>query len=299
MRSSIIVLSIIVSIATSYGTPSLVNLCIEYIAQNVHKQTRIQENIKKLPDELQKLFIFYEGPSEATHFASFSQSVWPVTCIGSNIQDCVFGIGHENGEIYIIDVSKQRIDLLGKTPNVPHILDIQNKIVVTQALLQPPTCWNVKTGKCISFNDSIQNHHHRVKKDATFIGFESQLLLKTNEAHEVIISPLFSTKQKIFHGHTEKIISISFTKNTQYFASLSQDKTIRIWNMLTQWCEHIVRIPVDIATTLSAETNFYLHIDDETNFVALGMQHGKIHIWQLKTHGTAFNSHLSVNPLKT
>ena len=81
-------------------------------------------------------------------------------------------------------------------------------------------------------------------------------------------------KPFIQQGHTDTIYSIDIDKNDKYFATASQDGTIKIWDFKTQ----------KLIRTLSVNTGAVFSVKFDNKFNRLFTGHGhRIRVWDLKT----------------
>ena len=93
-------------------------------------------------------------------------------------------------------------------------------------------CWSVKSGKPIY---QIRTQHVQRR---SYIAFSpDDRFLANNSGHDVFLFDVASGDvAKVLKGHTEFVISFSFSPDGKIIATGSQDHTIRLWNVETGEC---------------------------------------------------------------
>ena len=90
--------------------------------------------------------------------------------------------------------------------------------------------------------------------------------------------------QQILKGHSDKVISLAFSPNTQVLASGSMDKTIRLWNVETGTQQHTLTDAnwIDDKNRNTGITSA-LAFNQNGETLATGTQRGRIHLWNTTT----------------
>ena len=80
---------------------------------------------------------------------------------------------------------------------------------------------------------------------------------------------------RIFKGHTERIVSVSISSDSQIAVSASWDKTLRIWNLTTGSCMHVLKGHTKHVNAVCISPN--------DQYVVSGSQDKTLRVWDLKT----------------
>mgnify|MGYP001797067700 CR=1 FL=1 len=163
----------------------------------------------------------------------------------------------EETAIFAKDNYQQRINPIFLSKQYQFIYDarIYRDSLITVA-------WNEDSGEKIvkysSLSGEISLDNYTIDGEIfdVWIIDEDKIIWINKDSQNILTIENFISNEKInFPGHSQAIISISLLEETNMFASVSEDKTVRIWDINERVCIKTIKLPGYCSKILLAKSN--------------------------------------------
>ena len=170
-----------------------------------------------------------------------------------------------------------RITSVAFSPNGQSIAikDKELKVLICDFPFNESSCYELGKGMATSFAEFGSDRSIAFTPDGKFIAFS--VFRGADENLIELYDLKLRSKKKVFRGHKNfgwrRISSLSFSPKGKFLASASQDKSVKLWNILTE--EEIASLPHYNPINAMA-------ISHDGYKIAIGDNHGDVKIWNLE-----------------